>query len=95
MKKLDILQKEIDQARTETGQAAPNESELNEKYAMGQTRQLAIDIFAGAFVGCVGGYFIDRWAHTSPIFIIVGFFIGFAAGVYNLIRQSNDKSSLK
>jgi ATP synthase protein I len=35
------------------------------------------------------GYFLDRWLHTSPIFLIVFILVGVFAGVYNLIRKIN------
>ncbi|AHY46870.1 Putative F0F1-ATPase subunit (ATPase_gene1) [Rubrobacter radiotolerans] len=32
----------------------------------------------------VGGYFIDRWAGTMPLFVLVGLVLGFAAALYYL-----------
>ncbi len=35
------------------------------------------------------GYWLDRWLGTSPLFVIVFFFIGVAAGIINVIRTVN------
>jgi ATP synthase protein I len=47
-----------------------------------------------AFVLAIGigfgiGYFLDRWAGTSPLFVILFFFIGVAAGIVNVVRTVN------
>lgn len=34
------------------------------------------------------GYFLDRWLGTSPLFIILFFFIGLAAGIVNVVRTA-------
>jgi len=48
---------------------------------------LAGGLFSGAAVGGVSGYFLDRWLGTSPLFLIGCFFLGFAAGLYSLMRE--------
>jgi ATP synthase protein I len=35
------------------------------------------------------GFFLDRWLGTSPLFVIVFFFVGVAAGVVNVVRTVN------
>lgn len=45
------------------------------------------------FLGLGGGYLIDRWLGTTPWFFFAGFFVGFAAGVTNLVRASKVGSS--
>lgn len=37
-------------------------------------------------VGVFGGKWVDHYFNTSPLFLIIGLFIGLAAGVYGLIR---------
>ncbi len=41
--------------------------------------------FAGA-VGlfALGGYYLDRWLGTSPLFVLVGALVGGAAGFLNM-----------
>jgi len=33
------------------------------------------------------GYLIDRWAHTSPTFTLIGGLLGFGAGIWDIIRR--------
>jgi F0F1-type ATP synthase assembly protein I len=33
------------------------------------------------------GYLIDRWLHTSPAFTLILGFLGFGAGIWDLIRR--------
>lgn len=43
--------------------------------------------FAFVFVIClftVGGYFVDRFAGTTPLFLLLGIVVGFAAALYYL-----------
>jgi ATP synthase protein I len=43
---------------------------------------------AGALaVGVALGYFLDRWLHTKPIFMLVFGALGFAAGVREVLRR--------
>ena len=35
------------------------------------------------------GFFLDRWLGTSPLFLIVFFFFGVAAGIVNVVRTAN------
>lgn len=50
--------------------------------------------FLGAFLMCAGaGYLVDRYLTESGrpgLFLIVGVFLGFAAGLWHLIRRTSD-----
>ena len=39
--------------------------------------------------GFLIGFVLDRWLGTTPLFIIVFFFIGIAAGIVNVVRTAN------
>jgi ATP synthase protein I len=39
--------------------------------------------------GFLAGFFLDRWLGTSPLFMIVFFFIGVTAGIVNVVRTAN------
>jgi len=44
--------------------------------------------FAGAILLAGGvGYFLDRWLHTKPIFMLILGAIGFIAGVREVLRR--------
>jgi F0F1-type ATP synthase assembly protein I len=38
-------------------------------------------------VGGLFGYFLDRWLHTKPIFMLILGGIGFFAGVRDILRR--------
>ncbi|MCE2926360.1 MAG: AtpZ/AtpI family protein [Rickettsiales bacterium] len=80
---LDQLQKKIDQ------HAASQEKPDNETdaRAAATAMRLGTELMAGALVGCFIGFWIDKAAGTSPIFLVVFTLLGFAAGVRNIIRS--------
>jgi len=44
-----------------------------------------------AIVFCTGlGWLLDRWLHTAPIFIVIMFILGAAAGIRNVIRAAKE-----
>lgn len=47
---------------------------------------LGIDLVVAVFVCVYGGYKLDGWFDTNPLFLILGFFVGVAAGFLNLYR---------
>ena len=85
---LDSLQHKIDEVRAHEAAGKHHESaETVNTKQQNLTAQLAGGIAAGAAVGCGLGYLADLGLNTSPIGLIIGFFIGFAAGLYNLMRE--------
>ena len=63
-----------------------------------QARSIGVMASAGwAFaisvvLGLGGGMLLDRWLGTSPWLLFVGLGLGFAAGVSNLVRDTNAAS---
>jgi ATP synthase protein I len=54
----------------------------------GQALRLSSEFIAGVAVGGGLGWFIDRFAGTSPWGMIVFLLLGFAAGVLNVLRSA-------
>lgn len=50
---------------------------------------LGLEIAAGVGLGIVIGSWIDRKRHTAPYGILIGAGLGFAAGLYLLIKEAN------
>lgn len=44
------------------------------------------ELVAGLIVGAGSGWMLDRWLDTSPLLLVIMFFIGAAAGMLNLWR---------
>ncbi len=47
-------------------------------------------IFAGLI-----GFFLDKWLHTKPVFMLILGAVGFFAGVREVVRRLPDGSSSK
>ncbi len=47
---------------------------------------LGVEMVVAVFIGVFGGRKIDQWFDTRPIFLILGFVFGAAAGFLNLYR---------
>ncbi len=47
---------------------------------------LGIILPAGAVAGGAGGWYLDRWLHTSPLLTVVMGFLGAGAGFLELLR---------
>jgi F0F1-type ATP synthase assembly protein I len=45
-------------------------------------------LLAGVAVGLGVGYVIDRLAKTSPLFLVLGVFVGFAAALYAVYLET-------
>ena len=83
------LARQIKEARAKQDQAEIRAPKLGEQNgaASGKALRAAADLTAGILVGGFLGYWTDRWLHTTPLFMIVFFFLGFAAGFLNIYRS--------
>ena len=63
----------------------PSRSALPEGIAAIMGR-VATELVAGVVVGALIGWALDRWLDTSPLFLLVMFFLGAIAGMLNVWR---------
>lgn len=82
--RLKDLSERLD-ARSGTELKAPVEEPTG---AYGLVTRLISDLVAGTLVGAVMGWGLDRLFHTAPVFLAVFIILGFAAGVWMMIRSS-------
>ena len=48
--------------------------------------RVATEMVAGVLVGAFIGWVLDRWLETSPLFLVLMFFLGAIAGMLNVWR---------
>ncbi|NBO19022.1 MAG: AtpZ/AtpI family protein [Proteobacteria bacterium] len=85
---LDDLQRKIEEVQANTGMKTAGENADNSPNSVGSGLQVGIELVSGVAVGSFLGFFLDRWLGTMPLFFIVCFFVGAAAGFRNLIRST-------
>jgi ATP synthase protein I len=49
--------------------------------------QLPVVLVGSVLIGGGFGWLLDRWLHTDPVFMLVVGFIGFGAGVWDVLRS--------
>ncbi len=53
--------------------------------------RLAVDLLAGLAIGVGLGLVLDYWLNTSPLMLVVFFFLGSAAGMLNVYRVATGR----
>ncbi len=56
--------------------------------AMGTAFRISSELVAGLLVGGLIGWQLDKWFETSPVFLLIFFILGAAAGIWNVIRTA-------
>src|SRR5688572_29638038 len=56
--------------------------------ALGRAFRMSTEFVAGVIAGGGLGWLFDRWLGTSPWGLIVFLLLGFAAGIYNVMKAS-------
>ncbi len=56
------------------------------KGGMALAGRVSSELLAGLVVGAGSGWVLDRWLDTSPLLLVVMFFVGAAAGMLNVWR---------
>jgi ATP synthase protein I len=62
------------------------EKQANVWAQIGLYTSLGFILPAGAVAGCAGGWYLDRWLHTSPLLAVLLGFAGAAAGFIEVLR---------
>ena len=79
-------------AKKEIFKKGLNENEKRGLF-MGSAFRLGTELVAAVAVGTIIGFILDNWFDTKPLFIIIFFFIGSAAGILNVIRTAKNMQS--
>ena len=54
---------------------------------LGQAFKMSTELVSAVLVGTIIGFILDTWFDTKPWLIIIFFFLGAFAGIYNLWRH--------
>ena len=85
-KRLADIERRLDRLQVDREQKnRPSRSELPGGTAAILGR-VATELVAGIVVGTFAGWLLDRWLETSPLFLLVMFFLGAIAGMLNVWR---------
>lgn len=85
----DDLEQKIRAARDRQAASQPSSGKSlaeREGSPAGAALRVATDLVAALAVGGFMGYWLDEWLGTRPLFMVVLFFLGFAAGFLNIYR---------
>jgi ATP synthase protein I len=85
IKKDNNLSKRIETAIGKKENKTTNYDNLNVSLVNTFSR-VATELLAGLLIGTSLGWLIDNWLNTSPLFLIIFFLLGGAAGILNLWR---------
>lgn len=81
---LDEFSRRLDAARGDG--APPEDSNRSRGAALGRAFRVGSELLAGLLVGALLGLGLDTLFGTKPFLLLVGIFMGFAAGVLNVSR---------
>ncbi len=55
--------------------------------SLGGLATVGITFVVATAGGAIGGYYLDRWLGTTPVFILIGLGLGIATGFRELFRM--------
>ena len=92
--RLQRLGERLDQQKVESRkvEADPPPNQGQNASALARGFRLSTELVAGVLVGAFIGWALDRWLGTSPWGMMVFLLLGFAAGVFNVIRAAGVSS---
>ena len=85
---LEDLETRLDRARDAQADRAGRGSDGKGMGATGVALQMSIEVVAPLGVGVFIGWLIDGWLVTAPLFLVIFFFLGAAAGGLNVYRRA-------
>ena len=82
------IKNRIEKAKSDLGTKETNETKDKTVSPLGIAMKMGTEFVAAVFVASFIGFYIDKWLETTPVFIIIFFFIGSVAGIFNVVRSS-------
>ena len=89
----EVLRTPVRQPGEIPGEARmPKESSIS---GVGIGFAMALDFVGSVGAGAFIGWLIDRWAGTSPVWVLVGLGFGFLGAMFRIIRQTQRQEALE
>lgn len=76
------------------GKGRDAEADAARSRALGLGFSIAAQLVAGVLIGGGMGYYLDRWLHSAPWFMVLFLGFGFAAGLMNVIRTAREMQKI-
>ena len=61
-----------------------------ENSSLGIAFKMSTELVSAVAVGTIIGFILDNWFGTKPWLILIFFFVGVAAGIYNVVKSSKN-----
>lgn len=91
----ESFQKRLADARGRHGMDAPAagspEMSAKDGNALGIGLRVGVEMLSALVVALAIGWYLDRWLHTSPLFLVVFVLLGGVAGIANVWRTVGPK----
>ena len=58
--------------------------------SMGTAFKMSTELVSAVVVGTIIGFILDNWFGTKPWLILIFFFVGVAAGIYNVVKSAKN-----
>ncbi len=84
---LDALDGKISTAK-EKHNPQQKQGALSESAGIGMGFRMAVEMMAAVVVGVFLGHQLDKWLGTSPLFLLLLFFLGIVTGFWNVIKTA-------
>jgi ATP synthase protein I len=87
--KIDKLKQELAQARDKHG-STKSSARARPSNAMGLAMRIISDLIAAICVGTAMGWGLDYLTGWAPLFLVIFFFLGLAAGLFNVMKTAKE-----
>ncbi len=88
--KLNALEKRIQAAQAGRQLSEEELRRIKRTHENKASMQAGYEFVGSVLISAVVGYFLDQWLDTSPLFLILLFLLGTAAGFLSLYRLSKN-----
>lgn len=90
-RRLDDVSARINKMSPDQEKALQNGAPVaTKRQSIGRALRLGTDLVAGVGIGALIGFWIDRWLDTRPLWFVVFFLLGTAAGFLNVFRTARE-----